>query len=272
MFDFVHLDEKWFFLSKKSQRVYLAQNERGKYRAAHSSKWIPKVMFTAVVARPRFDAEGQCIFDGKIGIFPFTYQQAAKRSSKNREKGTLVTKLVESVNKQVTRNMLINQIIPAIKAKWPQDGAQRVIFIQQDNAKAHITQRDPEWQQVYIQDGFTFILIQQPANSPDLNILDLGFFRSIQSLMHKKMPKTIDHMIEAVHEAFFELAPATLRDVWMTLQFVMNEILKCKGGNEYDLPHVNKKKLMAQGNLPREIKAPMWAIIEAWDIVHGGAQ
>ncbi|KAL9666557.1 hypothetical protein QQ045_000892 [Rhodiola kirilowii] len=143
-------------------------------------------MFTAVVARPRFNSEGQCIFDGKIGIFPFTYQEPAKRSSKNREKGTVVTKLVESVNKKVTRSMLINHIIPAIKAKWPQDGAHKTIFIQQDNAKTHITQQDAEWQQVFQQDGFTFILIQQPANSPDLNMLDLGFFRSIQSLMHKK--------------------------------------------------------------------------------------
>ncbi|KAL9674620.1 hypothetical protein QQ045_030892 [Rhodiola kirilowii] len=149
MFDFVHLDEKWFYLTKKSQRVYLAQNERGKHRTANSSKFIPKVMFTAVVARPRFNSEGQCTFDGKIGIFPFTYQEPAKRSSKNREKGTVVTKLVESVNKKVTRSMLINHIIPTIKAKWPQDGAHKTIFIQQDNAKTHITQQDAEWQQEY---------------------------------------------------------------------------------------------------------------------------
>lgn len=123
MYDFVHLDEKWFFLTKKTNRVYLAQNERGKYRCASSSKFIPKVMFTAVVARPRYNSEGDCTFDGKIDIFPFTYEEPAKRGSKNREKGTIVTKLVESITKDVTRRMLIDKIIPAIKAKWPQDGA-----------------------------------------------------------------------------------------------------------------------------------------------------
>ena len=128
--------------------------------------------------------------------------------------------------------MLIDQIVPAIKSKWPEHPGHKVIFIQQDNAKAHITQDDAEWQEVYQQEDFTFILIQQPPNSPDLNILDLGFFRSIQSLMHKKMPKNIDLMLDAVKEAFYELQPTTLANVWMTLQYVMNEILKAQGSND----------------------------------------
>ena len=164
-----------------------------------------------------------------------------------------------------------DQIVPAIKAKWPQDGAERVIFTQQDNARAHISQDDPEWQMAHKQDGFTFILIQQPANSPDLNILDLRFFRSIQSLMHKKMPKDVDNMLRAVHNAFYELEPKTLSSVWYSLQFVMNEILKCKGKNEYDLPHHNKKRLQTQGILPTCIIAPERAIIEACHHVYGRA-
>ncbi|XP_010684477.1 uncharacterized protein LOC104899035 [Beta vulgaris subsp. vulgaris] len=271
MYDFVVLDEKWFYLTNKTQRVYLAQNEKGMYRAASSSKFIPKVMFTACVARPRYNSAGECTFDGKIGIFPFTYQEAAKRSSKNRCKGTMVTKVVESVNQKVTRDMLINQIIPAIKAKWPQNEGPKTIFIQQDNAKAHITQDDPQWQQVYQQDEFTFILLQQPPNSPDLNILDLGFFRSIQSLIHKKMPCDVDKMLEAVHDAFHELDPKTLSNVWLTLQYVMNEVLKCGGGNDYTLPHVNKKKLEALGRLEEQVSAPMWAVEEAWEKIRGGA-
>lgn len=86
--------------------------------------------------------------------------------------------------------------------------------------------------------------------------------------MHKKMPKDIDAMLKAVHAAFYELEPRTLSDVWMSLQYVMNEILKCKGSNDYDLPHVNKRKLLRQGNLPSVVKAPTWAVIEAWNIVN----
>ncbi|XP_021837498.2 uncharacterized protein [Spinacia oleracea] len=129
MFDFVHIDEKWYYLSKKTQRVYLGKHERAKYRSGKSSKFIPKVMFTAAVARPRFNAQNECIFDGKLGIFPFTYQEAAKRNSKNREKGTMVTKVVESVRKEETRDMLINQIVPAIMQKWPPSEGPKTIFI-----------------------------------------------------------------------------------------------------------------------------------------------
>ncbi|XP_074369553.1 uncharacterized protein LOC141710981 [Apium graveolens] len=242
MFNFVHIDEKWFYLSKKSQRVYLERNEKGKYKAAKSSKFIPKVMFTAAVARPRFNQENtECTFDGKIGIFPFTYQAPAWRASKYRAKGTVVTKVVESVGRKETRSMLINDIIPAIMQKWPISEGYKTIYIQQDNARTHITQDDPEWQQVHNQGDFTFYLVQQPPNIPDLNILDLGFFRSIQSLMHKKMPKDVDDMLNAVHQAFYELDPRTLANIWLSYQYVMNEVLKVKGSNDYLVPHVNQK-------------------------------
>ena len=87
------------------------------------------------------------------------------------------------------RSMLIQQLIPAMLRKWPSEGPS-IIFIQQDNARVHITNDDPIWQQHNRQGGLTFILIEQPLNSSDCNILDLGFFRGIQSLIHKKMPKT----------------------------------------------------------------------------------
>jgi len=36
-------------------------------------------MFLAVVAQPRFDQNGNCIFDGKLGVFPFIYVEPTKR-------------------------------------------------------------------------------------------------------------------------------------------------------------------------------------------------
>lgn len=71
--------------------------------------------------------------------------------------------------------------------------------------------------------------------------------------MHKEMLKDVD-MMEAVNEAFYEMQPKTLSNVWMSLQYVMNEVLKVKGGNEYVLPRVNNKSIEAQGNLRGEIK------------------
>ena len=266
MYDFIHIDEKWFYLTQKNQRVYLANNEPYPHRSASSRTKIPKFMFMAAVARPRWGENGNCEFDGKIGIFPFTNAVAAKRTSKNRVKGTIETKPVKSVNQIETRAMMINMLIPAIKAKWPPHEGEKVIYIIQDNAKAHILQNDPEWQLHYKQDGFTFVLTQQPANSPDCNILDLGFFRSIQSLMHKKMPKTVEDLSGAVYDSFNELHPKTLSNVWMTLQFVSNEILKHKGNNDYQLPHNKKKILEDEGRLPEQVKAPIWAVNECMQL------
>ncbi|XP_021857977.1 uncharacterized protein [Spinacia oleracea] len=267
MYDFIHIDEKWFYLTQKSQRVYLANNEPFPHRKGKSRTKIPKFMFMAAVARPRWGQDGQCEWDGKLGIFPFTDAVAAKRTSKNRVKGTIETKPIKSVNQIATRAMLINYLIPAIKEKWPPHEGERVIYIIQDNAKAHILQNDQEWQQHYKQDGFTLILTQQPANSPDCNILDLGFFRSIQSLMHKKMPKTVEDLSGAVTEAYNELHAKTLSNVWMSLQYVGNEILKHKGDNDYQLPHNKKKILEDEGNLPEQVKAPRWAVNECKQLV-----
>nr|GLL21131.1 uncharacterized protein LOC109190808 isoform X1 [Ipomoea trifida] len=168
MYDRVHIDEKWFFLSKSSQKYYLLPDEDEPYRTCKSKKFIAKVMFLCAVARPRFDSGRNEMFDGKIGIFPFIYKEAAKRRSKNREAGTLVTKPIESVNKEVTRKWLIDYVLPAIRAKWPLSSS-KSIFIQQDNARPHISVNDAEFLEAAQKDGFDIRLTCQPPNSPDMN-------------------------------------------------------------------------------------------------------
>ncbi|XP_057550474.1 uncharacterized protein LOC130828524 [Amaranthus tricolor] len=221
-------------------------------------------MFLGDVARPRWNRFGQCTFDGKIGIFPFINMVAAQRDSKNRPRGSIEIKPTELVIQEVNRSMLIQQLIPAILGKWPSEGPS-IILIQQDNARVHITNDDPIWQQHNRQGGLTFILTQQPPNSPDCNILDLGFFRSIQSLMHKKMPKNITEIIIAVEDAFGELHPKTLSNVWISLQHHLSEILKVKGSNDYIQPHFGKKVEEDNGRLRIQGLATNTSITEIED-------
>nr|XP_043631573.1 uncharacterized protein LOC122603025 [Erigeron canadensis] len=181
MFNVIHIDEKWFYLSKPSKRYYLVPNEDEPYRTCKSKKFITKVMFLAAVARPRYDSLGNEVFSGKIGIFPFTTLEPAKGSSKNRVAGTLETKPILSVTKEVTRSWLIDKVLSAIRSTWPRDHM-GPIFIQQDNAKPHIDVNDAEFNREASKDGFDIRLCFQPPNSPDLNVLDLEFFWAIQSL------------------------------------------------------------------------------------------
>ena len=47
-------------------------------------------------------------------------------------------------------------------------------------------------------------LIFQPPNSPDLNVLDLGFFCSIQGLQKGMVSKNLEVLVENTERAFRE--------------------------------------------------------------------
>ena len=72
-------------------------------------------------------------------------------------------------------------------------------------------------------------IANQPPNSPDYNVLDLGFFNSIQSLQHQKSTRTIEELIDAVESAFYELHFDTLSKTFLTLQKVMEKSLEMQG-------------------------------------------
>nr|XP_043615978.1 uncharacterized protein LOC122587884 [Erigeron canadensis] len=208
---------------------------------------------TPPLARPRFDASGNEVFSRKIGIFPFTTLEPAKRSSKNRVAGTLITKPVLSVTKEVTRSWLIEKVLPAIRSKWPRDHT-GPIFIQQDNAKPHIDVNDAEFNQEASKDGFDIRICFQPPNSPDLNVLDLGFFQAIQPLQEQEVLGSIDELVSAVKTSFEGMPSNELNNVFLTLQTCMKEIMKVRGGNNYQTPHIGKGKLERQGKLPLTIE------------------
>ena len=262
MFSIVHIDEKWFYMTRTSQKYYLLPSEPEPHRTSKSKRFITKVMFMSAVARPRYDKDGICTFDGKIGIFPFTVEEPAARASKNRARGVIEVKPIESITKDVVKKCLIDKIIPAIKAKWPSD-CDKYIVIQQDNARPHISDNDLDFIDVAQSDGFHITLANQPANSPDLNINDLGFFRIIQGLQHEKAPKTVCELVDAVNKAYEQVTHSTLNYVWLSLMSCMTEILKNDGNNNYKLPHIGKRKLERLGQLPSVITAPLDVVEQA---------
>jgi hypothetical protein len=80
------------------------------------------------------------------------------------------------------RSFIIGKVLPAIRKKWPREDLGKPIFIQQDNARPHIDASDPLFCEATKHEGFDIKLICQPPNSPDFDVLDLGFFASIQSI------------------------------------------------------------------------------------------
>ncbi|CAH9095869.1 unnamed protein product [Cuscuta epithymum] len=269
MYNVIHIDEKWFYMSQKTQKFYLFPWEEEPYRSCQNKNFIGKVMFLAAVARPHISNLGEVLWDGKIGIFPFTEVVYAQRRSCNREAGTPETKSLQCVTQQVIRSKLINSVLPAIREHWPPNAC-KDIWIQQDNARPHVGVNDQEFMEAASLFGFNIRLTCQPAQSPDLNVLDLGFFRAIQSIQYKAFPKSVDELVAAVQDAFYSYEPKLLNYTWLHLQYIMLEILKVKGGNNYKNPHNAKKKLDSLGLLPTQVEIPEELIEETHNFLMEG--
>ncbi|KAI5385521.1 hypothetical protein KIW84_072209 [Lathyrus oleraceus] len=253
MYNIVHIDEKWFYMTQKNKNYYLLSNEDEPYRSCKNKNFIMKVMFLVAVARPRFDNEGNETWSGKIGVFPLVDKVPAKRSSVNRPSGTLETKPITSITKEVSRMFLINKVLPAIKEKWPREYASEPIYIQQDNAPCHVSINNEEFLLAASEGGFDIRLICQPPNSPDLNILDLGFFSAIQALQQKNATKTVDELIQVVQNSYDAFSSVDSNKIFLTLQSCMIEIMKVRGSNNYKIPHIKKDVMLRQAILPAQL-------------------
>ena len=255
MYDLVHIDEKWFYITLVDRRYYLCVDEEVPHRAVQHKSHVQKLMFLAAGARPRFSVNPAEVFDGKIGIWGFFENVPAKRTSKKRPAGTLELKCV-NVNKDRYRDMLISNVLPSIREKWP-TANQFPIKLQHDNSRAHISSNDPQFLSEAMRDGFEISIEPQCPNSPDTNILDLGLFRAIQSKQHQNTANTMEELHDQVVSAYWGMHPYYLEKVFLSLQLCMIEILKQKGSNKYKLPHMGKDKLFRENaKLPASLTVP----------------
>ena len=71
MDNIIHMDEKFFNLTSKDMKYYMLPEEEDPHRTVHNKNSIGKVMILAAVGRPMYDDAGNCIFDGKIGVWAF---------------------------------------------------------------------------------------------------------------------------------------------------------------------------------------------------------
>ena len=112
---------------------------------------------------------------------------------------------------------------------------------------------DEQFAAAVAQTGMDIRIINQPPNSPDMNVLDLGFFNSLQSLAYGTISGSIDELIANVQKEFNEYDPSTLNRVFLTLQGYLIEVMKDGGGNRYKIPHMDKDRLEALGMLPKSL-------------------
>ncbi|RHY91802.1 hypothetical protein DYB31_016634, partial [Aphanomyces astaci] len=166
--------------------------------------------------------------------------------------GTIVPTIV-NVDAVLYRDYVITRVVPAIKAKFP--SVNKRVVLQHDNATPHGAITDAILACVST-DGWTFVVQRQPPNSPDLNVLDLGYFASIQSLQNKVVSHSIDYVIQSTLVSFEALSSEKLENVFHTFQAVMRLVLEHNGSNHFPLSHLKKDAKRRAGTLSANLSCP----------------
>ena len=108
--------------------------------------------------------------------------------------------------------------------------------------KNHIREDDKLFNAALEENGVNAELYTQSANSPDVSLLDLGFFRAIQSFNDAALTNE-EELIKAVSEAYENYPKEKINQTWLTLQCCFNQIITHHGDNDYNIDHISKVKL-----------------------------
>ena len=246
MEDLIHINEKRFYLTKDGQRFIIVGDEEEPYRHVQHKSFLTKIMFLCAVARRRYNTNKNAWFDGKIGIWPIRKWEPRKWSSKKHAKGAPVWKN-QCTTWNVYHEYLVQKFLTVVKERWPTSN--RRIRLQRDGAKSHILEDDVEFKEVVDKIGLNLTMFAQSPNLPYTNIIDLGFFRAVQSF-NDDCPANEEELIKSVEKAYGEYPMHKLNYVWLTLQSCLNMIIENDGGNDYKILHMGKESMDRRGLLP----------------------
>lgn len=124
------------------------------------------------------------------------------------------------------------------------------IEIQMDNASPHVGNSTVQYLNNILDERNIFgNYILQPPNSPDMNILDLAIFNSLQTNADKlkRGCTTVKELIEAVRIAFATYDSEKLKVSYAHLNTCYNEVLKIQGCNQYVSPHKKSRMKISRG-------------------------
>ncbi len=245
---YIHVDEKWFYLFRLHQNLWLPRgvtryDEDAVCRASSKTN-VPKVMFIAALGCPRKDR----MFNGDIGIWPITYTRTAKTNSSYHKKGDKYEDFA-TINGKKFVEIMKEKVIPAAVSKvghWAKN-----IIIQIDSAGGHKVKTSTKELTFLHESGVQVQCITQPTRSPDLNVLDLGAWHSIQVAFDKfkrdsrhhlglHIPqKKIHEIIDLVQGTWAEWAANEERTAKLfgDVIGVMKEIIRLRGDNNFEVRH-----------------------------------
>ena len=243
----VDIDEKQFHARTLYQsRLRPPGCDYGRTPTKHKG-YIPKIMVLSALAcpMPAFN------FNGKIGNWRFTEKVKAKRDSKNRPKGTWEDKDVNISSHRFVVKM-INEVFPTIREKM--HFCTKVV-VQFDNASSHGTANanilallnahgaKQRVNKVTGEGYYPKIVVRpQPAQSPETNVLDCGFFFSLAKRISKVERDEFGHddlnrLWQTLQMKYDAYTAADVARFWHTKTAMVREIFAHEGRNGFPLPH-----------------------------------
>lgn len=255
MYDYVYIDEKWFRLEQVKRKLKrFADSPPEPHRHMQSKSHPTQVMHSVGVGRPRFSQVSNSYFTGLLTIMAHIQYEEALRNSCNRPAGTMVptpyTINAENFNEAMTMDDgLIEAIEEGIR---PHVGDDFVVNIQLDNAPGHTGHNNMERLAEHVQEqGYNIQFVLQPSNSPDLNLCDLTFFRSLDAQVNylKDGCHGIVELMEAVEAGFEAYDHTKLEHGFGHLFATFRKVLEHRGGNDFRSPHDHVRENIA-GGLP----------------------
>ena len=108
-------------------------------------------------------------------------------------------------------------------------------------------------------------LVTQPAQSPDLNVNDLGFFASLKSRVWGMKASSIDELVETIFDQYEKYDGDTMERVWQGLFKVYDQTLRLMGDNDFTVEHTGVSRRQRAGTLERGVKYYQEAFTKAWD-------
>lgn len=288
------LDEKLYYIDviKARQRFSAMDSVTHHGRKVVSKTQMASLMFLVALVPPQMSPDNETYCDGKICCKPFAELKHAVKASKNRPQGTLevvgYNVDAESFFEMMTAN---DGVIASVRQKLPwlvndtlritlseggnEDSADDPqaddgggVRVRMDNAKPHIGKDNIEQLNIWARDkqiNVSFVL--QPAQSPDLNLLDLCIFKGLSRAAnnYNVHSKNVDDILYNVMHTF-DAYPSDAIARAVAFQFsVYREVLKSHGENTYELPHSNIRKRQMHGEDEIDFKVEKEVVLLAAD-------
>lgn len=235
----VHIDEKYFYAFRNGKIIYYPKDCEPPQTTALSKTQIPKVMFFGAVAPPNASKK----FDGRIGLWLVSKPKVAQKSSKFHDRGDEF-EVPAMMNGELFLRLCKDNLIPAMEAKLK---CAKKIEVQMDSAGGHKINTSVDELNSYCQSKSKWkkiCFVTQPTRSPDLNVLDLGIWNSLQSgvptvkydknadmQMHERITAEVMRMWDAYD------GTTKLAKIFRTLTLIYNAVIRAEGRNDFKLPH-----------------------------------